>query len=361
MTATSPSKDEPAPEANPVAGPSAGAAGVNRTPSDESLGAVPSGAQAAPAASGRAPGALGEPAPSNSRFPGTKLRPLPVIDRLSFTVPVRADEAPHFHRWLKTSTAVGTQYNSRIPGFRYAYTLGDGIHLDMGDRASGACKGGGLLLRIDYNPAKQDLAGIGMGRWLRQPWNFTRCDVAIDYEIDLSDALIRHQTLRRSGVITGADGQRETVYLGSRQSRRYFRIYDKKREREANKQPIDAPVLWRVEVEHKCAGQEPLTADLFDGLEVRYLRGADSLNFVTRLALTAIADDPAVLQGADKRTRSRLLKQMREHSRPLDPDPATLYRAGLVELKANLLGTMARAMGGDTYAPQVPQGVPVEA
>jgi len=266
------------------------------------------------------------------------------LDRLSFTVKVPFGEERFFLRLMQNSVQVGERYTARIPGFRYSWQVADGIHLDYGDKASGS--GGGAVLRVDYNPQKYDLHDvIGLARFLGNPWNITRVDVAIDYPADLAGVIISHDTLLKSSRITGADGRLETMYLGSRQSGRFIRVYDKARE-----QKIDG-TWWRVEAEHRCGGQDPLPVDLFDGLRVGLLPAG--LTWNQRQILRSLQADPAALRSAPKRTRARYRAHLREIE-SLDPDPVQIYRAAHSGLLLYLFTLQVQARGGEVVESGIP-------
>lgn len=293
---------------------------------------------------------LGTPTPLTAGFPSSHWDARPEIDRLSFTCKVAHHTVPAFVDWVLKSTSAGERYNAKTPGYRYAWTLGDGIHMEFGDKASGACKGSQGMLRFDYNPAKHALHAVpGLSRFISGPWNITRLDVCIDYPLDLSAGLIRHESLRKGATFHGQDGRLETVYLGSRNSPRLFRVYDKKRERAFRGECLDIPVLWRVEVEYRCSGNEPLPAELFDGLRIGYLKDASKLAWATRQVMAQVTLNPSVLSDAPRETRSRYKKLLDKHSLDLNPTPAEAYRAALPRLRTELFALQVLAQGGEVH------------
>src|SRR5699024_6107766 len=81
---------------------------------------------------------------------------------------------------------------------------------------------------------------------------FTRLDIAIDFEDDLSDYYAMSDKAVKKTIIYGRNGKQETKYFVVRDSNRIIRIDNKKQERKDN---ADAEViyehLWRVEIELK--------------------------------------------------------------------------------------------------------------
>lgn len=111
-------------------------------------------------------------------------------------------------------------------------------------------------MRVEFNPNK--LTHDEM-LWLKQNIidymeddGFTRLDLAFDFEDDLSDYYAMSDKALKRTVYFGVTGKAETKYFGSRDSDRFIRIYNKKKERKDNADiEIDAEHLWRVEIELK--------------------------------------------------------------------------------------------------------------
>lgn len=120
--------------------------------------------------------------------------------------------------------------------------------------------------------------------------HFTRIDIAIDLDIDLNaynwfleGAIEKTIKLKNNAV--------ETVYLGSRNSDIYFRIYDKEKESKAQEMPLPEYMTnWkyktRIELEYK--GKETLTLDKLNRIFKRLIIIPKSTNFNT---LLTVCDD----------------------------------------------------------------------
>ena len=111
-------------------------------------------------------------------------------------------------------------------------------------------------MRVEFNPNK--LTHDEM-LWLKhniidymEDDGFTRLDLAFDFEDDLSDYYALSEKALKRTVFFGTTGKAETKYFGSRDSNRFIRIYNKKKERKENADvDVSAEHLWRVEIELK--------------------------------------------------------------------------------------------------------------
>lgn len=111
-------------------------------------------------------------------------------------------------------------------------------------------------MRVEFNPNKLTHEEM---LWLKQNITdymeddgFTRLDLAFDFEDDLSSYYAISDKALSKTVIYGKSGLPETKYFGSRDSERFIRIYNKKKERKDNADiEINSEHLWRVEIELK--------------------------------------------------------------------------------------------------------------
>ncbi|HJG66533.1 replication initiation factor domain-containing protein [Mammaliicoccus sciuri] len=111
-------------------------------------------------------------------------------------------------------------------------------------------------MRVEFNPNRLTHEEM---LWLKQNIidymeddGFTRLDLAFDFEDDLSDYYAMSDKSVKKAVFYGTNGMPETKYFGVRDSDRFIRIYNKKKERKDNADiEIDAEHLWRVEIELK--------------------------------------------------------------------------------------------------------------
>ena len=111
-------------------------------------------------------------------------------------------------------------------------------------------------MRVEFNPNKLTHEEM---LWLKQNIidymeddGFTRIDLAFDFEDDLSDYYAMSDKALKKTVFYGINGMPETKYFGVRDSERFIRIYNKKKERKDNADiEIASEHLWRVEIELK--------------------------------------------------------------------------------------------------------------
>ena len=111
-------------------------------------------------------------------------------------------------------------------------------------------------MRIEFNPnhCSEDARGFFVKHIVRlmNDVGFSRLDLALDIEKDLSSFYVASESRWKSTVFYGLDDKPETKYFGVRDSQRYIRLYDKKRERKHNaEEEITAADLWRLEFELK--------------------------------------------------------------------------------------------------------------
>lgn len=111
-------------------------------------------------------------------------------------------------------------------------------------------------VKIEFNPNR---LSYEEKVWLKtnllcyvEDMSFTRLDLAFDFTENLSDYYIMTDIALTSLYRYGRDSNLETIYLGSKKSSRYIRVYDKKKEvKDTKNLELDVDNLWRVEFELK--------------------------------------------------------------------------------------------------------------
>jgi len=98
-------------------------------------------------------------------------------------------------------------------------------------------------VRIEWNPSKLNTNGTLLPLLLAMMKNkrFSRIDYAIDYEIDLSEFQFQTTRPRKRVKFISPSNKLETLYLGTRNSSDFYRIYNKAVEQD------QSGTLWRIE------------------------------------------------------------------------------------------------------------------
>ena len=111
-------------------------------------------------------------------------------------------------------------------------------------------------IRVEFNPnelsenEKQIIQFVFLDNMRNK--DFSRIDLAFDIEDNLADYYSMCDKAVKQTHFYGIDGKVETKYFGVRESDRYIRIYNKKKQlSEVKEQEISADHLWRVEFELK--------------------------------------------------------------------------------------------------------------
>lgn len=109
-------------------------------------------------------------------------------------------------------------------------------------------------IRIEYNPNNCNLDEVkpflSYCNRSKSPVRISRIDIAIDYPVKLKPEFILCSGMRKSFLALGNEGI-ETAYFGSRNSKNYFRIYNKRKELQENQGIEIESDLWRIELENK--------------------------------------------------------------------------------------------------------------
>lgn len=109
-------------------------------------------------------------------------------------------------------------------------------------------------IRVEYNPNNCNLDEIkpflSYCNRSKSPVRISRIDIAIDYPTQIKPEFVLCSGMRKSFLALGNEGI-ETAYFGSRNSKNYFRIYNKRKELQENQGIEIESDLWRIELENK--------------------------------------------------------------------------------------------------------------
>lgn len=195
-----------------------------------------------------------KPTPSNSRLGAHLLCTYPEItfDRFS----IMGDLFDEFEEELADFLAIDEDFSLFDCGtsrFK-ARAFEDKVYIEYDKIMASTFKKRNF--RIEFNPSK--LSNLEKNKlklsFLKKLDNvgFTRIDLAFDFDLDLSSFYALVDAPLKKTLIFGRDGRVETKYFGSRESDRYIRIYNKKKERLENADVlIDKENFWRLEFELK--------------------------------------------------------------------------------------------------------------
>ena len=213
---------------------------------------------------------------------------------------------------------------ARLEPFLHFRTGGDGPNLSQGVYKHNAKIGNVWVehrgireeystpsdLRIEFNPNNLEKGDEDVLRSLLSRGKVakvSRVDIALDV---VGDGRMEHLGWHLNGAKSwkqwGNGDRIETWYLGSGQSQKMLRVYDKGRK---ERERYD---WWRIEMQHRPSGKEPLPENLFD--KVRPL-GIPSewdpvANFNEYAIATAMALYPVVRYACQSDKRQRWLKRL---------------------------------------------------
>jgi len=176
-------------------------------------------------------------------------------------------------------------------------------------------------MRVEFNPNKLTHEEM---LWLKQNIinymeddGFTRIDLAFDFEDDLSDYYAMSDKALKKTVLYGVNGMPETKYFGVRDSERFIRIYNKKKERKDNADiEIASEHLWRVEIELK-RNMVDYWNDCFNDLRILKPAWA-TLESVKEQAMVYLLLHEESTWGKLHRNSRRKYKQILQEISPID-------------------------------------------
>mgnify|MGYP002723258750 FL=1 len=176
-------------------------------------------------------------------------------------------------------------------------------------------------MRVEFNPNKLTHEEM---LWLKQNIidymeddGFTRIDLAFDFEDDLSDYYAMSDKALKKTVLYGVNGMPETKYFGVRDSERFIRIYNKKKERKDNADiEIASKHLWRVEIELK-RNMVDYWNDCFNDLRILKPAWA-TLESVKEQAMVYLLLHEESTWGKLHRNSRRKYKQILQEISPID-------------------------------------------
>lgn len=226
---------------------------------------------------------------------------------------------------------------------------------------------------MEFNPRK---ISIEQENWLKErviymldDVSFSRIDIATDCNIDLSQYKIIAMQASKRAPIYGLDGRLETVYLGSRTSNVYRRIYNKRTEVESrNKknqsrnekieiqnsflsqdlkkkthvlEPIACENWWRFEYELKHStyidSLISLNLPLFEDVRI-FKPDFEGLSVNDEVYLRTLLREPEVINKLSKNSKTKYRKMIREMN--ADVEITDLFRNYMQKNTPKLVGEL---------------------
>ena len=163
---------------------------------------------------------------------------------------------PEREKWVKNHVETNTQINLRDTGFdRFiCHALNNKVYVEYDKRKAQAMNRSEI--RVEFNPnelneeEKQFIQFMFLDNMRNK--DFSRIDLAFDLDIDLTNYYAMTDKALKRTIFFGRDDKVETKYFGVRDSERYIRIYNKKKQlSDVKKEEITADHLWRIEFELK--------------------------------------------------------------------------------------------------------------
>jgi len=155
-------------------------------------------------------------------------------------------------------------------------------------------------------------------------YHFSRLDLAIDLNVNLSDYFIYSDVATKTTVHSGLTGRMETKYIGTRNSDKFIRIYNKKQEVNDKQDFKDNFVLsevdqnfyegqhwWRVEVELKRNRTDDWKYS-FDQLHLVKPKWKNIEKNTDRAMVFMLLSDDTEWANLDYRTRKRYKEMISE-------------------------------------------------
>lgn len=194
---------------------------------------------------------------SNSRLASQHLGNLIKNITVSFDrITVVGAFIPERELWVKKHLETNAQINLRDTGFdRFiCHALNNKVYVEYDKKKAQAM--GRSEIRVEFNPNELSEEEIQFIQFIfldnMRNKDFSRIDLAFDVPADLQTYFIMSDKNVKKTVFYGRDDKPETKYFGVRDSDRYIRIYNKKKQlRDVKEEEIQHDHLWRIEFELK--------------------------------------------------------------------------------------------------------------
>lgn len=163
---------------------------------------------------------------------------------------------PQREQWVKKHIETNNQIDLRDTGYdRFkCHALKNKVYVEYNRKQAQAM--GRSEIRVEFNPNELNEEEMQFIQFIfldnMRNKHFSRIDLAFDVPVDLEEYYVMSDKSVKQTVFYGRDNKAETKYFGVRDSERYIRIYNKKKQlRDVKEEEIEHDHLWRIEFELK--------------------------------------------------------------------------------------------------------------
>lgn len=256
---------------------------------------------------------------SNSRLASQHLGNLIKNITVSFDrITVVGAFIPEREKWVKKHLETNSQIDLRDTGFdRFkCHALKNKVYVEYNRKQAQAM--GRSEIRVEFNPnelseeEKQFIQFIFLDNMRNK--DFSRIDLAFDVPVDLQTYFIMSDKAVKKTIFYGRDDKPETKYFGVRDSERYIRIYNKKKQlRDIKEEEIEHDHLWRIEFELKRSMTNKWDK-CFDDLHILQPDYYSIDDFEERAKIYYLINEQSAWGQISKNTKTKYRKKMKELS-----------------------------------------------
>lgn len=240
-------------------------------------------------------------------------------------------------KWVKHHVETNIRINLRDTGFdRFkCHALENKVYVEYNRKQAQAM--GRSEIRVEFNPnelneeEKEFVQFIFLDNMRNK--DFSRIDLAFDIPENLEDYFVMSDKGVKKTIFYGRDDKPETKYFGVRDSERYIRIYNKKKQlSEVKAQEISEDHFWRIEFELKRSMTNKWDK-CFDDLHILKPNFLNVEDFTEQAKLYYLINEQSAWGKIHKNSKVKYRKRLKEIS---DVDITDNLRQILSEQKQKL-------------------------
>lgn len=258
-----------------------------------------------------------EPTPSNSRFHsqsvGNNIKIS--IDKVRLVGDLNLEYLPLIYQSQLRELHFNYKESASFSGF-IASSNNERINFEFNHGKALVFKSSNIW--FEFNPNKLAPDALDLLNSIFLPYcsnmHVTRADIAFDVKADMANLITIRNNAQKSAIFFGANGRIETRYFGSRQSDKYIRIYDKKRELlDKFDTVIPDEYFWRIEIEAKRKSLNHINT-LLDGIDLLIPAIYMLDDVVERAMILYLVADDSRWSELSKNTKTKYKKLMKSIS-----------------------------------------------